>query len=231
MQKQMDLVEQVDLRKLRYVDSREPSELRSELLKLGWIQSKLQHGDFMFWTNQHWHKVGITRKTTHDFLQSIGENFSKQLEQMLEVYDICVMLVELPWVWTNDKAQMVGARGLEKSTKEGILNFIHRYQAKGFILERTADLQDTITRLQELYVLYQRPYSLSARSKGYVDDRILSLPSGTRGKTGEKVLEEMKTLQTIANASVEDLINIDGIGKKKAELIYNHFHRGLDKTD
>lgn len=223
------LKEQVDPRKLRYVDSREPDKnsmgLRNELIKMGWIQTRLQHGDFMFWTC-HYHKVGITRKATYDFLNSLGENFSKQLEQMLEVYDICIMLIENPWVWVGDKSQMVGANDIKRITKEAILNYIHRFQAKGFVLERTANLNDTIVRLNELYALYQKPYSLSARSKGYADERLLGLPSGLRGKAGENLLEG-RCLRDIANMSRDELLElkIEGIGAKRASLVVEHFNR------
>jgi len=225
MQQQMNIEEKVDARKLRYVDSNEPSELRSELLKTGWIQQKLKHGDFMFFTC-HYHKVGITRKTTYDFMNSINDIFAKQLEAMLEVFDICIMLVELPWVWISDNSRMVGANEIKKLTKEAVLNYIHRYQAKGFILERTTDITDTVIRLNELYALYQKPYSLSARSKGYQDERLLALPCGLRGKAGENLLAG-RSLQQIANMDTKQILSlgIDGIGMKRASLIPEHFKK------
>jgi len=217
-----------DLRHIKIVDSREPAEIRTKLLELGWRQQRLQSGDFMFWTCQY-QMLGITRKTTQDFMNSINDKFSQQLEVMLETYNICVMLVENPWQWVKGTGQLYTTYRLEKHIKKEILNFIHRWEAKGFILERTIDWKDTCDRLNELYALYQRPYSLSARSKGYSDERLLALPSGVRGKTGEKVLETLGSLQSIANAPKEQLLTIDGIGNKKVELIYNHFRRNVNR--
>jgi len=221
-----------DLRHIKIVDSAEPdklgkAEIRSRLLEIGWRQQRLQSGDYMFYTCQY-QKLGITRKTTRDFLNSLNDKFGKQLEEMLEVFDICVLLIENPWQWTNT-GQMLTSRGLERHVKKEVLNYIHRWEAKGFILERTANWQDTVVRLNELYALYQRPYSLSARSKGYSDERLLALPSGVRGKTGEKVLETLGSLQSIANAPKEQLLTIDGIGNKKVELIYNHFRKSANR--
>ena len=218
-----------DLRHIKIVDSAELSEIRTKLLELGWRQQRLTIGDYQWWTCQY-DKVIVTRKTVSDCLNSLNEHFGKQLEEILESAQIAILLIENPWVWTKDTGQLLTARGLERHVKKEVLNYIHRWQAKGFILERTANWQDTVQRLNELYALYQRPYSLSARSKGYSDERLLALPSGVRGKTGEKVLENLDSLQVIANASVETLLGIDGIGQKKAELIYNHFKRGTNRA-
>ena len=56
-------------------------------------------------------------------------------------------------------------------------------------------------------------YSLSARSKGYADERLLALPSGLRGQAGERLLDN-KSLRDIANMSSDEILSakIDGIG-------------------
>jgi len=217
-------MEKEELRHIKIVDSNEPSQIRGRLNELGWQQRRLQSGDYCFWSCQ-FDKVGITRKTVSDCLSSLNETFGKQLEEMLETYQICIMLIENPWQWTNT-GQMLTTRGLERHVKKEVLNYIHRWQAKGFILERTSNWQDTVDRLNELYALYQKPYSLSAKSKGYADERLLALPSGLRGKAGEKLLDG-RSLREIANMSAENILvtKIDGIGKKRATLCYEHFNR------
>ena len=79
--------------------------------------------------------------------------------------------------------------------------------------------------LNWLYALYQKPSSMSAKSRLFTDDRVLALPSGTRGATGINVLQHFGSLRALANASVEQLKAVDGVGEKKAQLIYNHFSR------
>ena len=223
-------MEREELRHIKIVDSAEPEQIREKLLELGWRQQRLQSGDYMFYTCQY-QKLGITRKTTRDFLNSLNDRFSKQLEEMLEVFGICVLLIENPWQWTNT-GQLLTSRGLERHVKKEVLNYILRWQAKGFILERTVNWQDTIERLNELYALFQKPYSLSAKSKGYADERLLGLPSGLRGKAGEKLLDG-KSLREIANMSAEDILSagIDGIGKKRAMLVEQHFARRVNNAD
>jgi len=221
-------MEREELRHIKIVDSAEPEQIRERLLEFGWQQRRLQSGDYCFWSCQ-FDKVGITRKTVPDCLASLNETFGKQLEEMLETYQICIVLIEGAWRWTADTGQLLTARGLERHVKKEVLNYIHRWQAKGFILERTVDWQDTIIRLNELYALYQKPYSLSAKSKGYADERLLGLPSGLRGKAGEKLLNG-RSLREIANMSSDDVLKakIEGIGKKRAMLVEQHFTRRTD---
>jgi len=219
-----------NLRHIKIVDSAEPSQIRDRLNELGWRQQRLQSGDYMFWTCQY-DKVIVTRKTVSDCLKSLNEHFGKQLEEILESAQIAILLIENPWVWTKDTGQLLTARGLERHVKKEVLNYIHRYQAKGFILERTVSWQDTVDRLNELYALYQKPYSLSARSKGYADERLLALPSGLRGQAGERLLDG-KSLRDIANMTAEEIIKlgVDGIGKKRATLCFEHFNRRTDNA-
>ena len=148
-------MEKEELRHIKIVDSAEPGQIREKLLELGWQQRRLQSGDYCFWTCQY-DKVIITRKTVSDCLGSLNEHFGKQLEEILESAQIAILLIENPWVWTKDTGQFLTARGLERHVKKEVLNYIHRWQAKGFILERTANWQDTVNRLNELYALYQK---------------------------------------------------------------------------
>jgi len=106
---QQDLF-QTDARAVKLVDSREPEELRMRLLETGWVQKRMWSGDFAFLTHQ-FHKVGITRKNTSDLLTSINEIWAKQLEEMLEYYDIRIILVE--GSWTNIRPNVVlGGSGI-----------------------------------------------------------------------------------------------------------------------
>jgi len=77
----------------------------------------------------------------------------------------------------------------------------------------------------------QKPYSLSTRSKGYADEQLLALPSGLRGQAGERLLDG-HSLKDIAGMTINDILGlkIESIGKKRAELCYNHFNRRTDNA-
>jgi len=208
----------------RVMDSNEPGDIRMKLYEIGWEQKKLYSGDYWFFTHDYL-KVGITRKEVGDLFSSIGEVFSKQLEEFIEHYDIKIMLLE--GSWKRATTEQIIHRGITYQTWDMIWNYIRRWQDKGVTLELTMSMGHTINRLNKLYALYQKPYSLSASTRKFTDDRILAFPSGCRGKTGELCLTEFGNLATVAGASPEELEQVEGIGKKKAMSIWYHFNRGV----
>lgn len=125
--------------------------------------------------------------------------------------------------------KLIDGRGIEYHTWSMVWNFLRRWQDKGFTLELTVNEGHTIQRLNELYALYQKPYSLSSVSNAFPDDRVLAFPSGCRGKTAMNCLNWFGTLLDVAKAPASELIKVPDIGDKKAALIYNHFHSGEAK--
>jgi len=212
---------------MRTVDTREPWELREILIATGWEQSALQFGDMAF-SSVDTKMIGATRKTMTDLISSMDETLNKQLEEMLEAYDFCIFFVEndnnVQYNPATDEMQIVLHDKVIIRNRLSIVNYLHRWYAKGFISERTKNLAHTATRLNEVYTLYQKPYSKSANSRQYADDRILALPSGLRGKNGEKLLAD-RSLAEISAMSIPELESLNGIGSKSAVRVYNHFHR------
>jgi len=224
-------MEQRQLIRQKVCDTAEPWEICQKLLETGWERKKLWSGDYWFLAHDY-KKVGITRKEVSDLMNSIGQVFSKQLEEMIDFYDIKVILLEGSWTRVTTGQMLV--KGIRYQTWDMVWNYLRRWQDKGFTLELTMSMGHTIDRLNKLYALYQKPYSLSAMTHKFTDDRVLSMPSGTRGKTGQKVLDELGSIQAVANTSIERLLQIEGIGQKKADLIFNHMRKiptkSLDKV-
>ena len=210
----------------KIVDSREPSReegpnIRYELLKTGWRQHRLFYGDYAF-MGQGNTKVGATRKTISDLIGNIGDTFSKQLDEMLSYYDVCIFFLEgkMEWDATTDKLLEPYST---RYTREGVLNYIHRWLAKGFVLEKSTGWEYTCKRLNELYALHQS-ISMSAKSKKWTEERNLGFPPTTRGLSSQAVLDDLGSYVNIGAASVERLLEIPGIGPKKAELIHWWWH-------
>lgn len=214
---------QEQLQQQKVMDASEPGEIRMKLWETGWQQQRLYTGDYWFFTHDY-KKVGVERKAMSDLLSSIGDRLSRQLENLLEHYDIKILLIEGSWKTVYEKGNFITNRGIEYHTRTMVWNYLRRFQDKGLTLELTTNEGNTIQRLNELYALYQKPYSLSSISREFTDDRILALPSGSRGKTGMNVLEG-KSLREVGLMGVIELEQVEGIGKKKAQSIYGHFNR------
>ena len=58
-----------------------------------------------------------------------------------------------------------------------------------------------------------------------INDRILYVAEGLVGPTlARKLLKHFKTLKNIANASIRELLVVEGIGEKRAREIYSIFN-------
>ena len=219
--------------RIKVMDSREPGTIRMKLYEVGWTQKNLPIGDYFFFTHDY-KKVGITRKAVGDLLNSIGDRLSKQLEEMFDHYDILIFLLEGSWRMVSPTAKIISSRGIEYFTWSMVWNYLRRWQDKGFTLELTVNEGHTIQRLNELYALYQKSYSLSANTKDFTDDRVLAFPSGCRGKTAMDCINYFGSLANVAAVFPGELEEVDGVGSKRAELIYDHFHKGeelwIDRT-
>jgi len=218
------MAEQQQLIRQKVMDSNEPGIIRMELYKVGWEQKQLYTGDYWFFTHDY-KKVGIERKAVGDLLSSIGDRLSRQLENLLEHYDIKMLLIEGSWKKVTPSDKIISGRGIEYHTWSMVWNYLRRFQDKGMTLELTINEGHTVQRLNELYALYQKPYSLSGGSREFTDDRILALPSGCRGKSGLSVLQAFGSLKAVGNTTVEELVKIEGIGEKRAQSIVDHFNR------
>jgi len=220
----------------RFCDTREPWEIQEKLIETGWERATLVSGDFMFRTHD-FKTVGITRKTVPDLLNSLstpsreegkhkGKKFSEHLEEMLDHFELKIILLEGQFNYDKLSGKLVTSRGLEYHTIDMVRNFLRTWWDRGFTAENTSNLGDTIKRLNQLYAYYQKPYHTGGTPFRQIgDERALAFPTGCRGKTGILLLEQFKNLISIANAEVDELMTVKGIGHKKAISIYDFFHR------
>ena len=207
----------------KYVDSREPEDIRMKLMETGWMQSQLSCGDFWFF-DVDYKKVGIERKSVDDFLASIGDRLANQIERCLDSYDVVILMLEGNWRKAEVANNIMTGRGTNYNTWAMAWNFIRSQQHKGVTIEITLNPGHTIQRLNELYAWYQSSSHTGGMShKTFIDDRIMAFPKGCRGKTAEEVLKIFKALRYVGNADVEDLMHVDGVGQKKAQAIFDHF--------
>ncbi len=214
--------------RMKVVDSRESGAIREKLLELGWEQRQMESADYWFF-DINFKKVGIERKEVNDFMASLGDRLANQLERALDHFDTVILLLEGNWRQVSYNSKLVGSQGLTYNTWAMAWNFIRSQQHKGVSLELTTSMGHTIQRLNELYAWYQKASHTGGMShKTFIDDRIMAFPRGCRGKTAEAVLAVFKSLVCVGNAEVVDLMNVPGVGEKKATDIFAHFNRGIN---
>jgi ERCC4-type nuclease len=212
--------------RMKVVDSNEPGVMRQKLLELGWEQRRMEAADY-WWFDHDYKKVGVERKEVNDFMASLGDRLANQLEGALDHFDTVILLLEGNWrnIGYNN---LIGSQGISYNTWAMAWNFIRSQQHKGVTIELTTSMGHTVQRLNELYAWYQKTTHTGGMShKTFSDDRIMAFPRGCRGKTAEAVLGVFKSLVGVGNADVSDLMNVPGIGEKKAADIYAHFNRGV----
>lgn len=207
----------------KLVDDREPATIRTKLLETGWHQVRIASGDYLF-QNVNFKWVCITRKTISDLIGSIGKNFSKQLEEMIERYEYRILLLEGKWISIG--GQMVTGRGIQQWRDEPIRNFLRTWQDRGITLEFVGNEGATIRRLNELFAYYMRDHHAGGVSKNTSgDSRLMAFGQGIGPKIGKNILKEFGSLRAVANAEVIQLQGVKGMGQKRAEGLWNHFNR------
>jgi ERCC4-type nuclease len=219
------------IRQIRIVDTREPWEIQDHLIKTGWEKQTLVSGDYWFLSTDL-KKVGIERKEIDDFINCIGERLNKQLDNMLEFFDIKILLIEGSWKgYTPQDQRIITPRGLQYHTWEMAWNYLRTWQDKGITIELTSGKTHTLQRLNELYAYYQKTHHLSTTRNDSGDDRVMAFPSGCRGKTALNVLNKFGSLRAVAEATITELKTVEKIGDKKALTIQNHFNYSKIGTD
>jgi ERCC4-type nuclease len=208
----------------RIVDSREHEKRRMIMLERGWVQQVLHSGDYA-WLSKDQLKFGLTLKNVDDFLGSNGyrsELFAKQLDELLDAYDVAIFMREGSINYDTATGIVLNTKG-DHNIKD-IRNWLHRWQVKGLIIDQTYSLEETANRICELYALWQKPYSLSARSRKWADERVLALCSGLRGKAGQDALSN-HSIAELCMMGTRQLEELPGIGTKRALNLFNHLHR------
>lgn len=222
--------DKVDIRTQKIVDDREPDLIKQQLLTVGWTQQRLFSADYKFYSINY-KAIGVERKELNDFVNSLGDRLSRQLENMLEHYNVSILLIEGSW-------KMVGSHvatfnGVQQWGWTLVWNYLRTWQDRGITLELTTNAGHTIKRVNELYAYYSKTSHTGGYNRSIVGDpRILALQCGGIGpKLGELLIKKFGSLKNMANANLQDFLATDGIGSKKATSLYNHFNRNNETIE
>lgn len=231
-----------DTRELR---STIPDKLKELLPTVRIVEERLVAGDYL------WHDVDgqciiVERKSINDLLSSVAsERLEEQLEK-LRVADVKVLLLEgtqfshdgilytassSPYPWRKGMALLRCRQG---GWKEGsYLGILWRICYGAGVL-----LLPSISRSQSAHLLaiaYQQSLSLThstlfSGSKGYkyekMDDytRAVSLVERCGARDASELRRMFPTLSSLAQASLEALVKVRGVGEVKGKRIWRFFN-------
>ncbi len=197
------------------VDQRERNEeLISALGSKAEIEVKtLPVGDYIISD-----RIAIERKTISDFESSImsGRLFD-QVKRLKEHYNRPIIIIE-----GDQRGFLLG-----ENIIVGAIVALYVDYDSAVVSSRgpreTASIIASIAKHEQ--ILEKRPLSLkgSARARSLSDFQLSvvgNLP-GVGPKISELLLQHFKSLKGLANASVEELMKVEKIGKKKAEKIHS----------
>jgi len=209
-----------------YIDTREKSDLPKFIRKLGCeVQEQtLTVGDYLIGD------VCIEHKSIGDYANSLmSGHLHKQLYQMSYNFDLSYLLITgiySPELYTRKIRTEVFLSSLVGSS--------YKRAADGKMGQViTIQTDNEWDSAQVLRFLAQKVEKGEPRlptmerhnfSKTDWQLRMVSSLPNVGEKLGKLMFAEFGTLQSIANASKEELMNVKGISTKKANVIYEVFH-------
>ncbi|MEM2579118.1 MAG: ERCC4 domain-containing protein [Desulfurococcaceae archaeon] len=215
------------------IDSREDSknpEFRVELTKRGLkvsIQS-LPAGDFLLLAKEDLRPLLIERKSVDDLLNSIRDNRlwdqSKLLKEACELDGYQPVIVLEGWLGVVERRSGWRIQSVLRAIDSIVLDYgipIINTPSKNATIEWLAAKAKSLGRVEE-----KKAFRMRVEKKPMeIRERILYVAEGLAGPTlARKLLEYFGTLKSIANASMLDLMKVEGIGEKRASEIYAIFN-------
>ncbi len=196
-------------------DNREPADICKLLESYGArvIMRKLEVGDYILSD-----RVAVERKTTEDFLNSIKDGrLFEQLTELNKNFDSPILILEGNGLFLRSKMHPNAIRGVIASI---VTNYKIPILPSTGAEETAAQMFWIAKREQE-----DEKKSISIRGKKKnetVKEKqayILTGLPGVSDVTADRLLRHFGSPIKVFNASVEDLIEVDGVGEKTAKTI------------
>ena len=210
-----------------YADYREeksgiPQLIEQEGIKV--VRKNLPVGDYVVSGD-----MGIERKTAWDFAHSLfdGRLFD-QARRLSEEYEHVVFIVE------GDPFRIRRYRSRHRQMYAAIVALTVDYGARIIYTGGPQDTAYVIASLARRASETGRK-AVIARKKGraesLTDWQMLVLQSfpGIGPRTAKRVMEQFRNLREFCNATINEIASIEGIGSKRAELIFTIINRRFEQ--
>lgn len=204
-----------------HVDHREPAKL-IELLRgtdnLEVVVEALDIGDYVAFDEHGEPILIVERKTVRDLQTSVTEDAKRlfrQTKNMKAASGRGVVLIE---------GDLYSATRLSLPSLTGTLSYLIAVQ--GLSVVPTLDERHTAYTIVKLlrHTAYGLGYQLSMRSSGPKDPEeaasfVLEGVPGVSAARARALLDHFGSIRAVANASADDLRQVDGVGPKTADLL------------
>jgi DNA excision repair protein ERCC-4 len=175
--------------------------------------------------------VCFSSKSAEDYLGSIvNDHLSSELYQISSNYDRAILIVhgsiESALIYRKLKRQIyanylagcvVRETDAGKKSPVSVLNFHSIFDAVQFM----ATVHNLVTNDDILRKPTALRVKFSEEKKRQLSIQYMLKPAGVGPKKASSILEKFKTIKAVANASTDEFLEIDGIGKKIATAIYD----------
>jgi DNA excision repair protein ERCC-4 len=215
------------------IDSREDSkhpEFRRAFISSGLRVAvrALPAGDFLLLASSGKKPLLVERKTVTDLGNSIRDNRvwdqAKRLAEAAVKDDYQPFLVVEGWIGVLEKYRgwhiqsvLRVLDSLMLDFKIPVLNTPNKQATIRWLIAKAKSLGKTEEKKIYRLRVERKPMGLN--------ERILYVAESIVGPTlARKLLKEFKTLRNIANASIKELMVVEGIGEKRAHEIYELFN-------
>ncbi|MCD6434458.1 MAG: DEAD/DEAH box helicase, partial [Candidatus Diapherotrites archaeon] len=212
-----------------YVDSRETNSLVVKELreKAKIVLKRLDVADYVISKD-----IAVERKTVADFLASIvDKRLFIQAKQLAESFEKPLLIVE------GNFNELFYLRNIHRNAVIGALTSIALDYRIPIIFskspEESAEIIYAIAKREQLNKgkeialrVGKKGFSLSEQQQFLVESLPLVGPS-----LAKKILKHFKTIENLARASKKELMQAEKLGKKKAEMIYEIFHKEYKGED
>jgi len=215
-----------------YIDANEPKDIQEMLRNIGldFKVKKLYVGDYVVEGKNG--VIAVERKAISDYISSLVDGrLQNQLYNLSTYYEysflVIVGYVSYALMYSKFRrdayiASLISA-SLKKSPtgKSGqviVVNVETDYDFALFLKMLQKFLNE-----QELYRLPRLVVNKEDKELMYAS--MLTAIPGIGEEKAKAIIRKFKTIQNVANATIEQLMNVEGIGRKTAERIYK-FMRG-----
>jgi ERCC4-type nuclease len=167
-------------------------------------------------------RVCVERKTVSDFESSIisGRLF-EQVKRLKDSYEFPILVLEGDSDYFRLKSNVINGAIAALYIDYGIV-VVHTYDAQnsGEIIASMA-MHEQVDHKREPSLKGGR----RSHSENQFQEYIIGNIPGIGPKLARSLLKNFGSIRNISNAKIEDLLNVEKIGKKKAELIHSILSR------